>query len=143
MWVFVCCFSYFFESTLSFLSFFKFFLFYCNAHVPLSVDMIKLVFDINTKQHIKCLFKLTLDEQIQCPSVQKQEAKHSSVVAKVILSSVRTLSFVEDWLGIYTHMANVGVVFQRQTNLFIAAYMENRINIKQYKLYNYIDLEAR
>ena len=58
--------------------------------------MIKLVFDINTKQHIKCLFKLTLDEQIQCPSVQKQEAKHSSVVAKVILSSVRTLSFVED-----------------------------------------------
>ena len=40
-------------------------------------------------------------------------------------------------------MANVGVVFQRQTNLFITAYMENRMNIKQYKLYNYIDLEAR
>ena len=133
MWVFVCCFSYFFESTLSFLSFFKFFLFYCNVHVPLSVDMIKLVLDTNTKQHIKCLFKLTLDEQIQCPPVQKQEVKHSSVVAKVILSSVRILSFEKDWLGIYT----------RQTNLFIAAYMENRINIKQYKLYNHIDLEAR
>lgn len=39
-------------------------------------------------------------------------------------------------------MASVGVVFQRQTNLFVAAYMANRINIKQYKLYNYIDLEA-
>lgn len=49
---------------------------------------------------------------------------------------------MKEGLGIYTCMASVGVVFQSQTNLFVAAYMANRINIKQYKLYNYIDLEA-
>lgn len=50
---------------------------------------------------------------------------------------------MKEGFGIYTCKASVGVVFERQMNLFIASYMENRINIKQYKLYNHIDLEAR